>query len=94
MTSASSLRNYKEEQLKSQVGIRKEKIQIRTEYNQTEYRKKQNKKNQLNMKLVEKIKKNYKPLARLIRHKKEKTQMTNNKKERCGLNTDFADLKE
>lgn len=57
MTSASSLRNYKEEQLKSQVGIRKEKIQIRAEYNQTEHRKKQNKKNQLNMKLVEKIKK-------------------------------------
>ena len=65
----------KEKQTKPKVGRRKEIIKIRTEINEIETKKTIEKINETNSWFFEKINKIDKPLARLIKKRRERTQI-------------------
>ena len=80
----------KEEQRKPKVGRRKEIIKIRAEINEIEMKKTAAKINKTKIWFFEKIKKIDKPLARLIKIKRERTQINKIRNEKEEITTDTA----
>ena len=82
----------KEEQTKPKVSRRKEIINIRAEINEIEMKKTMAKINKTKSWFFEKINKIDKPLARLIKEKREKTQTHRIKNEKGELTADMAKI--
>ena len=82
----------KEEQRKPKVNRRKETIKIRAEINEIETKKTIAKINKTKSWFFEKINKTDKPLARLIKKKRERTQINNIRNEKGELTTDIAEI--
>ena len=83
----------KEEQTKPKVSRRKEIIKIRAEINEIERKKTVAKINKTKSLFFEKINKIDKPLARLIKKKREKTQINRIRNEKGEVTTDTAEGK-
>ena len=82
----------KEEQTKPKVSRRKEIIKIRAEINEIETKKTIPKINKTKSWLFEKINKIDKPLARLIKKKRERTQINKVRNEKGEVTTDTAEI--
>ena len=82
----------KEEQRKPKVNRRKEIIKIRTEINEIESKKTTAKINKSKSWVFEKINKIDKPLARLIKKKRERTQNNKIRNEKGEITTDTAEI--
>ena len=82
----------KEEQTKPTVSRRKEIIKIRTEINEIERKKTVAKINKTKSWFFEKINKIDKPLARLIKKKRERTQINKISNEKGEVTTDTAEI--
>ena len=82
----------KEEQTKPKVSRRKEIIKIRVEINEIETKKTISKINKTKRWFFEKINKIDKPLARLIKKKREKTQINRIRNEKGEIKTDTAEI--
>ena len=82
----------KEEQTKPKVSRRKEIIKIRAEINETETQKTIAKINKTKSWCFEKINKIDKPLARLIKKKRERTQINKMRNEKGEVTTDTAEI--
>ena len=82
----------KEEQKKPKVSRRKEIIKIRAEINEIETKKTIAKINKTKSSFFEKINKIDQPLARLIKKKKEKTQINRIRNEKGEITTDTAEI--
>ena len=82
----------KEEQRKPKVSRRKEIIKTRAEINEIEMKKTIAKINKTKSCFIEKINKIDKPLARLIKKKREKTQINKNRSEKGEITTDTAEI--
>uniref|UniRef100_A0A8C0D3H4 RNA-directed DNA polymerase n=1 Tax=Balaenoptera musculus TaxID=9771 RepID=A0A8C0D3H4_BALMU len=82
----------KEEQTKPKVSRRKEIIKIRAEINETETKKTIAKINKTKSWFFEKINKIDKPLARLIKKKRERTQINKIRNEKGEVTTDTAEI--
>ena len=82
----------KEEQTKPKVSRRKEIIKIRAEINEIETKETIAKINKTKSWFFEKINKIDKPLARLIKKKREKTQINRNRNEKGEVTTDTAEI--
>ena len=82
----------KEEQTKPKVSRRKEIIKIRAEINEIETKKTIAKINKTNSWFFEKINKIDKPLARLIKKKREGTQINKIRNEKGEVTTDTAEI--
>ena len=82
----------KEEQTKSTVSRRKEIIRMRAEINEIETKKTIAKINKTKSWFFEKIKKIDKPLARLIKKKRERTQINKIRNEKGEVTTDTAEI--
>ena len=82
----------KEEQTKPKVSRRKELIKIRAEINEIETKKKIAKINKTKSWFFEKINKMDKPLARLIKKKREKTQINRIRNKKGEVTTDTAEI--
>ena len=83
----------KEEQTKPKVSRRKEIIKIRAEINEIETKKTIANINKTKSCFFEKINKIDKPLARLIKKKRERTQINKIRNEKGEVTTDTADTK-
>ena len=83
----------KEEQRKPKVSRRKEIITIRAEINEIEMKKTIAKINKTKSWFFEKINKIDKPLARLIKKKRERTQINKIRNEKGEITTDTAEIK-
>ena len=83
----------KEEQKTPKVRRRKEIIKIRSEINEKEMKETIAKINKTKSLFFEKINKIDKPLARLIRKKREKTQINRIRNEKGEVTTDTAEIK-
>ena len=81
-----------EEQKKTKVSRRKEIINIRSDINEKEMKETITKINKTNSWFFEKINKIDKPLARLIKKKREKTQINRNRNEKREVKTDTAEI--
>ena len=82
----------KEEKTKPKVSRRKEIIKIRAEINEMETKKAIAKINKTKSWFLEKINKIYKPLARLIKKKRERTQVNKIRNEKGEITTDTAEI--
>ena len=82
----------KEQQKNAQVSRRKEIIKIRSEINEKEMKETIAKINKTKSWFFEKINKIDKPLARLIKKKREKTQINRIRNEKGEVTTDTADI--
>ena len=82
----------KEEQTKPKVSRRKEIIKIRTEKNEIETKKTTAKINKTKSWFFEKINKIDKPLARLIKKNREKTQINRNRNEKGEVKTETEEI--
>ena len=82
----------KEEQKKPKVSRRKEIIKIRSEINEKEMKEKTAKINKTKSWFFEKINKSDKPLARLIKKKREKTQINRIRNGKGEVTTDTAEI--
>ena len=82
----------KREQTKPKVSRRKEIIKIRAEINEIETKKTIAKINKTKSWFFEKIDKILKPLARLIKKKKERTQINKIRNEKGEVTTDSAEI--
>ena len=82
----------KEEQTKCKVSRRKEIIKIRAEINEIETKKTIAKINKIKSWIFEKIKKIDKPLARLIKEKRERTQINKIRNEKGEVTTDTTEI--
>ena len=82
----------KEEQRKPKASRRKEIIKIKTEINEIETKKTIAKINKTKSWFFEKIKKIDKPLARLIKKKKERIQINKIRNEKGEITTDMAEI--
>ena len=82
----------KEEQTKPKVSRRKEIIKIRTEINEIETKKTITKINKTKSWFFEKVNKIDKPLARLIKKKKERTQINKIRNEKGEVTTDTTEI--
>ena len=82
----------KEEQTKPKVSQRKEVIKIRAEINEIEMKKTKSKINEAKTCFFKKINKIDKPLARLIKKKREKTQIDSIRNEKGEVTTDNAEI--
>ena len=82
----------KEEQTKPKVSRRKETIKIRAEINEIETKKTIAKINKTKSWFFEKIKKIDKPLARLIKKKRERTQINEIRNEKGEVTTDTTEI--
>ena len=82
----------KEEQTKPKVSRRKEIIKIRSEINEIETKKTIAKINKSKSWFFEKINKIDKPLARLIKQKRERTQINKIRNEKGEVTTDTAEI--
>ena len=82
----------KEEQKNPKVSRRKEIIKIRSEINENEMKKTTAKINKTKRWFFEKINKIDKPLARLIKKKREKTQINRIRNETGEVTTDTAEI--
>ena len=82
----------KEEQKNPKVSRRKEIIKIRSEINEKEMKETVAKINKTKSLFFEKINKIDKPLARLIKKKREKTQISRIRNEKGGVTTDTAEI--
>ena len=83
----------KEEQTKPKVSRRKEIIKIRAEINELETKKTIAKINKTKNWFFEKIKKIDKPLARLIKKKRERTQINKIRNEKGEVTTDTTEIR-
>ena len=81
-----------EEQTKPKVSRREEIIKIRAEINEIETKKTIAKINKTKSWFLEKINKMDKPLARLIKRKRERTQIKKNRNEKGEVKTDTAEI--
>ena len=81
-----------EQQQKPKVSRRKEIIKIRSEINEKEMKETIAKINKTKSWFFEKINKIYKPLARLIKRKREKTQINRIRNEKGEVTTDTAEI--
>ena len=84
----------KEEQTKPKVSRRKEIIKIRAEINEIETKKTRAKIDKIKSWFFEKINKIGKPLARLIKKKREKTQINRIRNKRGEVTTDSRNTKD
>ena len=82
----------KEEQTKPKVSRRKEIIKIRAEINEIETKKTRAKINKTKDWFFKKIKKIYKHLARLIKKKRERTQINKIRNEKGEVTTDTTEI--
>ena len=82
----------KEEQRKPKVSRRKEMIKIRAEINEIEMKKTRAKINKTKSWFFEKINKIDKPLARLIKRKRERTQINKIRNEKGEITTDTTEI--
>ena len=82
----------KEEQTKPKVSRRKEIIKFRAEINEIKTKKTIAKINKTNSQFFEKINKIDKPLARLIKKKRERTQINKIRNEKGEVTTDTAEI--
>ena len=82
----------KEEQIKPKVGRRKEIIKIKAEINKTDTKKTIAKINETKSCFSEKINKIDKPLARLIKKKKERTQISQIRNEKGEVTVDSTEI--
>ena len=82
----------KEEQRKPKVSRRKEIIKIRAEINEIEMKKTITKINKTKILFFEKINKIDKPLARLIKKKRERTQINKIRNEKGEVKTDTTEI--
>ena len=82
----------KEEQTKPKVSRRKEIIKIRAEINDIETEKTTAKTNKTKSWFFEQINKIDKPLARLIKKKRERTQLNKIRNEKGEVTTDTAEI--
>ena len=82
----------KKEQRKPKVSRRKEIIKIRSEINEKETKKTIAKINKTKSWFIEKINKIDKPLARLIKKKRERTQINKIRNEKGETKTDTAEI--
>ena len=82
----------KEEQRNPKVSRRKEIIKIRSEINEKEMKEAVAKINKIKSWFFEKINKIDKPLARLIKRKREKTQINRIRNEKGEVTTDTAEI--
>ena len=83
----------KEEQRKPKVSRRKEIIKSRAEINEMEMKTTIAKINKTKSWFIEKINKIDKPLARLIKKKRERTQINKNRNEKGEITNDTAEIK-
>ena len=82
----------KEEQIKPKVSRRKKVVKIRAEINEIETKKTISKINKTESWFFEKINKMDKPLARLIKKKRERTQIKKIRNEKGEVTTDTAEI--
>ena len=82
----------KEEQKRPQGSKRKENVKIRSEMDEKEMKETRAKINKTTSSFFEKIKKIDKPLARLIKRKREKTQINRIRNEKGEVTTDTAEI--
>ena len=82
----------KEEQTKPKVSRRKEIIKIKSEINEIETKKTIAKINKTNSWFCEKVNKIDKPLARLIKKKRERTQINKIRNEKEAVTTDITEI--
>ena len=82
----------KEEQTKPKVSRRKEIIKIRAKINEIDTKKTIPKINKTKSRFVEKINKIDKPLARLIKKKRQRTQINKIRNEKGEVTTDIAEI--
>ena len=82
----------KEERRKPKVRRRKEIIKIRAEINEIETKKNNNKDHKIKSWFFEKINKIDKPLARLIKKKRERTQINKIRNEKGEITTDTTEI--
>ena len=87
------IKELEKEQTKPKISRRKEIIQIRAEINEIEAKKTIAKINKSKSWFFEKINKIDKPLARLIKKKRERTQIINIRNEKGEVTTDTAEYK-
>ena len=86
------LKELEKEQTKPKVSTRKEIINIRAEINEIEIKKTIAKINKTKSYFFEKINKIDKPLARLIKEKRERTQINKIRNEKGEVTTDTAEI--
>ena len=87
------LKELEKEQTKPKVSRRKEIIKVRAEINEIKTKKTMVMINKTKSWFVEKINKIDKPLARLIKKKREKTQINRSRNEKGEVTTDTAEIK-
>ena len=87
------LKQLQEEQKNRKVSRRKEVIKIRSEINEKEMKEMIAKINKTKRQFFEKINKIDKPLARLIKKKRERTQINKIRNEKGEVTTDIAEIR-